>query len=150
MRTLSTLLASLATLSPAVAQSQAPTNALQPIQGQVRHGGTYHVQTQTWTRGQSSIELGNASAIYRNSTPFVYFISWDTDGQVVDSGRIPTLGGNVANADRTEYAVNGFEFTLCTNGPASDSALWSSAFTRATCPAMTSTRRRCAPSSLVW
>lgn len=80
-----------------------------------RNAGIYHVDTGTWTRStQDQLGLGPA-AIYRNDVAAAYFLNTDTGVEVVDNGRIPTLGGSVAGADRTEYRVNAFDFMYCTD-----------------------------------
>ena len=113
MNTRSTLLLSLFVLAaPAVAQHE-PV----PIPGPVRNAGTYHVHSQTWTRGATPGGGGVGSDVIYSNTYFTgYYQPQGPGGLLVDEGRIPIVGGNIAGANRTEYSVDALTLSYCAGG----------------------------------
>lgn len=87
--------------------------------GAVKNGGIYHVATGTWTRNVSGTANLGPDVIYTNTAPGGYFTTLDLansagDVQLIDEGRVPAAGGNIATADRTSYTVNCVAFSYCT------------------------------------
>lgn len=86
-----------------------------PITSPVRHAGTFHLATGTWTRSNASWLLGN-DILYNNATPQSYYLSVSDNGvtpyQIVDSGRIPSLSDT---GDGDAYLVDGLTFGYCSS-----------------------------------
>ncbi len=108
----------------AIAQNTAP---LHPVPG-VKHAGTYHLATKTWTRGGPDTLRGTYDVIYDNTC----LSGWHTPlghRTFHDDGRIPSTSspqvdqGALGSGSYTQtslvgtkdvYGVNGFEVGYCT------------------------------------
>lgn len=90
-----------------------------PITAPIRNGGTYHVETGTWTRSTSAstAQLG-ADVVYNNSCFNGYFFPID-DNTIVDEGRLPSVSSPTNAGSRpgcaAAYTIDGIEFVYCTD-----------------------------------
>ncbi|MDA1266037.1 MAG: hypothetical protein O2816_13230 [Planctomycetota bacterium] len=77
----------------------------------VRHAGTYHVVSGTWTRAQASAALG-PDVIYNATVPTGYFgTGWEA---ATDEGVLPSTQ-NPSGGTQDVYRIDGFEFAYCSN-----------------------------------
>jgi hypothetical protein len=100
----------------AFAQQNAASR-VQPITGQVRNAGVYHLNTGTWTRHATQANLG-ADIIYNNTCSSAYFSAFSGD-TFVDEGRLPSPSGpsNLNNRPgcTTSYLIDGIQIAYCTD-----------------------------------
>jgi len=99
---------------------------LSRISGPVRHAGTYHVATGTWTRGVPLAALTGPDTIFDNTCRASYFApqasgeKWQTR-QVLPSPTRPyspcTPPHQQAPGCQTSYEINGFEIAYCSSHP---------------------------------
>ena len=78
-----------------LAQNTAP---LSPVHG-VKHGGTYHLATKTWTRGGSSMMRGTHDVLYDNTCRTVWHTGLEQK-TFHDDGRIPSTSSPQVTATR--------------------------------------------------
>ena len=84
------------------------------VLGAVKDAGIYHVATGTWTRNNSSANLG-PDIIYRNDHASGYFgTGWEA-ATGVDEGILPGTGNPFAGS-QDAYEINGISFSYCANG----------------------------------
>ena len=111
-----------ALVASAAAQTPQQINA-EKVPGAIKHAGTYHVATGTWTRtGGATANFGTADIIYSNTAGSGYFTTFGGAGggapgsENFDEGGLPgTTNGNpfLTGPDRDCYAVNGFQIGYC-------------------------------------
>ena len=118
-------------VSPSAAQ-QEMRGRLLPITAPIRHAGVFHVATGTWTRGASLANVTGPDTIYNNSCSPVYFVGMISNDEFQHRSRLPSLSGpstdsrfyagpNSAHESdeepgcRTEYVVNGYQFSYCSS-----------------------------------
>ena len=112
------------------------SSSILPVPG-VKHAGTYHVATGTWTRGQPSLARRAADVIYDNTCAGTWYTAREQQ-TFHDDGRIPshtspvvtqtpTPGSNwpVVSFPGTDdsYMVGWYEFAYCTGVAAPVTAL---------------------------
>lgn len=92
---------------------------VQPISSSIRHGGTFHVATGTWTRTSDAVSLGN-DILYNNTCPTGSFAGLD-GGSITDEGRIPGPFSPSSLSSATgcaiSYAIDGFQIGYCSDLP---------------------------------
>ena len=97
------------------------------VTGPVRHAGSYHVATGTWTRTGGAVANLGPDVIYSNTTGTGYFTSaggaggFAPDSANYDEGGLPgSTNTNVSGVTNDEYVANCFSIGYCDNGlPAS-------------------------------
>lgn len=89
----------------AAAQTTPLTDTATKITGAVKYGGTFHVATQTWTRGQTTVSnFGQADNIYSNTAGSGYYTGTVGPtgaaalGTITDEAHIPSTGDPAAFA----------------------------------------------------
>lgn len=94
----------------AIAQTLQP----RPISRAVKHAGTYHLATGTWSGPQSHPGLAGPAQLYDNTCTVGYYLELPPNVGSVSSGRIPSLDdGGLANC----YEINCFQFAYCSYEP---------------------------------
>jgi hypothetical protein len=84
------------------------------VLGAVKDAGIYHVATGTWTRNNSSANLG-PDIIYRNDHGSGYFgVGWE-GSKGVDEGILPGPGNPFVGTQDC-YEINGLSFSYCALG----------------------------------
>ncbi|MEM8711168.1 MAG: hypothetical protein AAGG01_09455, partial [Planctomycetota bacterium] len=123
-------LALAASASLASAQTSAPDQntpqTLRPekISGAVKHAGTYHVSTGTWTRIGGAVANFGPDVIYSNTAPSGYFSSAGGAGGFAagatnyDEGNVPTSANTNNAGNRDDYLVNCVTIGYCDMGAA--------------------------------
>jgi len=111
-------------VTPGLAQDL--SSRLSRISGPVRHAGTYHVATGTWTRGVPLAALTGPDTIFDNTCRASYFApqasgeKWQTR-QVLPSPTRPyspcAPPQQQAPGCQTSYEINGFEIAYCSSHP---------------------------------
>ncbi len=116
----------------AIASAQGEMKShLIPITGPIRHAGTFHVATGTWTRGAEPGHLPG-QVIYDNNATLIYFTTMLSTERFQHRSRLPSPNGPTTDsvfygssdsshryderpgcADR--YTVTGFEVAYCTS-----------------------------------
>lgn len=113
----------------ALAQSSGSAGSppIQPVPG-VKHAGTYHFATGTWTRGESPLARSAYEVLYDNSCDVGYYTALEQQ-RWVDDGRIPSLSspridqppmssgvyeGTSLTGTSSSYEVSWFEIGYCT------------------------------------
>lgn len=86
-----------ALMAGASAQSNPLADSAVQITGPVKYAGTYNVQTQTWTRGQSVVSnFGQSDNIYSNTAASGYYyptigpLGGAAGGELIDDAAIPS------------------------------------------------------------
>jgi hypothetical protein len=105
------------------AQQTAPALRAAPV----RDGGTFHVDTGTWTRkAQSHATLG-PDVLYDNTCPTGYYSAL-SQTTFVDEGRLPSPSAPSPTGCATNYRVDGFSFGYCTDQTAATFGTWTHRF----------------------
>ena len=109
----SSLVAASAVILCSAASAQQQVTA-KKVLGPVKNAGTYHVATQTWTRGGEQTNI-SPDRIYRNDVGSGYFgVGWEgcwSIDEVVLPGPNNPAGGTLDC-----YTVDGFDFSYCKLG----------------------------------
>jgi hypothetical protein len=84
------------------------------VLGAVKDAGIYHVVTGTWTRNNSSANLG-PDIIYRNDHASGYFGTGWEGSNGVDEGILPGPG-NPKLGSQKAYLIDGLSFSYCAQG----------------------------------
>lgn len=81
--------------------------------GAPRDAGVYHVATGTWSRSQSTAQLG-PDVIYNATLSTGYFGvgSWEGD-EVIDEGILPGTTNPTFGGPQDAYEIDGFQFSYC-------------------------------------
>jgi hypothetical protein len=99
--------------SLAAAQSGDPAR-IQPITSELKHGGTYHVSTKTWTRNPGPTAALGPHSLYTNDCVPSSFWSLDAGESLVDSGLLPDTSATPAGT-ASSYTIDGLEVAYCTS-----------------------------------
>ncbi len=93
---------------------------LLPVPG-VKHAGTYHAATGSWTRGGSSLLRSPYEGLYDNSCDVGWYTSFEQK-RWVDDGRIPSLSS--PRIDQPPMSTGLYEDTSMTGGSSAYEARW--------------------------
>ena len=98
---------------------------VQPVTSQVKHGGTFHAATKTWTRTATPTANFGPDTLYDNTCSVGFYAGLSSGETMVDSGRLPSPSSpdNVTSetGTSTSYTINGFQVAYCTfEGPTVD------------------------------
>jgi hypothetical protein len=116
----------------------APECLAQTSATSVRHAGTYHVSSGTWTRSapHSSADFAGADTVYSNTASTGYFLPFNSTGTsnaggwTYDEGGLPGPSNpdhGSSLAARDEYCITGLQIGYCDNNPAGTSG-WELSF----------------------
>ncbi|MBL8862475.1 MAG: hypothetical protein JNK02_10745 [Planctomycetes bacterium] len=107
MRILITLTSAIALGASGSAQSPRPAPS-------ARDAGVLHLDTGTWTRRAAAQATLGADVLYDNTCPTGYYMGLSVD-TFVDEGRLPSPGAPAPTGCATNYRIDGFRFSYCTD-----------------------------------
>ena len=105
------------------AQQTAPMRRTAPL----RDGGTFHLDTGTWTRKSASHAALGPDVLYNNTCSTGYFAPL-SQATFVDEGRLPSPTAPTPTGCAANYRVDGFTFSYCTDQVAGALTTYTHAF----------------------